>query len=243
MERHDANPRPASRFHSHHGANVTILDGGAVARRESSFANALTFSERPLLPGELFLLEIEQNERGWSGFLRLGLTQLDPDEQKYISVMFPLPQYALPDLTNLGQSWVYAVTKSHNNMYDHDPENASEEGSDDPMETQPNQGRSSILGAGEYIYTSRGRVLRSHLLPSQASCPTQLPTDVGSRVGLMYVPRSPYLADMHFVLNGEDQGPCCRDIPYGSRPLFAVVDVYGSTKQVRLVQLYGVWQQ
>lgn len=78
MARHSLVPRPASRFHPHHGANVSLLEGGAVARRESSFANALTFSERPLLPGELFLLEIEQNERGWSGYLRLGLTQLDP---------------------------------------------------------------------------------------------------------------------------------------------------------------------
>jgi hypothetical protein len=81
MARHELVPRPVSRFHRHHGANVSLLEGGAVARRESSFANALTFSERPLLPGELFLLEIEQNERGWSGFLRLGLTQLDPDSK------------------------------------------------------------------------------------------------------------------------------------------------------------------
>lgn len=47
------------------------------------------------------------------------------------------------------------------------------------------------------------------------------------------------LAEMHFIINGEDQGACTRDIPYDTRPLHAVVDVYGTTKEVKIVQLYG----
>lgn len=47
------------------------------------------------------------------------------------------------------------------------------------------------------------------------------------------------LAEMHFIINGEDQGACTRDIPYNTRPLHAVVDVYGTTKEVKIVQLYG----
>lgn len=57
----------------------------------------------------------------------------------------------------------------------------------------------------------------------------------------MYVPQAgcPDKAEMHFIINGEDQGVCGKDIPYKAGPLRAVVDVYGTTKQVRIVQLYG----
>lgn len=83
-------------FHSHHGSNIELDDGGVRATRKSSFANALAFSERPLAPGEIFLIQIEENETGWSGYLRLGLTQKNPDSK------FELPLYALPDLIQIG---------------------------------------------------------------------------------------------------------------------------------------------
>ncbi|XP_059488080.1 neuralized-like protein 2 [Neocloeon triangulifer] len=219
-----------SRFHPNHGANVNLIEDGVVARRDSSFANGLTFSATPILPGELFLVEIERNERGWSGFLRLGLTQLNPDG------LHPLPQYALPDLTNMGQTWVYGITKYRNYVYE--GEDAHAENWENENDRQPNS-QSSVLGVrGDTVFTAKGPVKMSMLLPSPVMSRGPCPTDEGSRVGLIYVPRTPELADMHFIINGEDQGPCCREIPYGAGPLYAVVDIYGSTKQVRLLQLY-----
>lgn len=240
---------PASRFHSYHGRNLILCDNNMVAYRKTSFAHALAFSEQPLLPGEIFLLEIAQNERGWSGHMRLGLTQHNP------GCHFPLPQYALPDLANMGHSWVFAI---------HNSEQDSEHLGSSPYERLDPS--SSVLGTGEHIYTSRGVIPRSMLLPTKrprasvggedsvtdfssegtslssgpGSCGKSsiLPTDVGSRIGVMYVTRG-QSADMHFIINGEDQ-LYATDIPHQDAPLYAVVDVYGTTKHVRIVQLYGV---
>ena len=44
---------------------------------------------------------------------------------------------------------------------------------------------------------------------------------------------------MHYIINGEDQGAFTRKLPYKEGPLYAVVDVYGTTKQVRIIQLNG----
>lgn len=64
---------------------------------------------------------------------------------------------------------------------------------------------------------------------------------LGSRIGVVFVPNpnDSSKAEMHFIINGEDQGPCTKDIPYKDGPLHAVVDVYGTTKQVKIIQLYG----
>ncbi|KAL8589344.1 hypothetical protein ACOMHN_052347 [Nucella lapillus] len=238
--------KPTTCFHPYHGQNIRLSNDNMVACRETSFAHALVFSEKPLMPGEIFLLEIEKTERGWSGHLRVGLTQLCPEEH------FELPQYALPDLANMGRSWISAVTKTHNRRFS----NHAAEGEETSFE--------SALGSSDVILTPRGKVHRSVLQPvcqsglrdragrdrlgpregpgtgvegfSQDSI---LPTDVGSRIGIMFKVKND-VARMHFIFNGEDQGPSDEVIPYRNGPLFAVVDVYGTTKQVRIVQLYGV---
>jgi len=65
---------------------------------------------------------------------------------------------------------------------------------------------------------------------------TLLATDVGTRIGVMYVPTSIDKAEMHFIINGEDHGACAKELPL-TDPFYAVVDVYGSTKCVKIIQL------
>lgn len=54
----------------------------------------------------------------------------------------------------------------------------------------------------------------------------------------MYIPTDDKEAEMHYIINGEDMGACVKRIPYKDAPLHVVVDVYGTTKKVRIVQLY-----
>lgn len=219
-----------TRFHTFHGANILLSDDNTVAFRKESFANALTFSERPLSPNELFLVEIEKNENGWSGNMRIGLTQLDP--QSVFVTEEGLPQYALPDLANKGRTWIYGITKTHNSVLEY-----SNYAGGNKTQFQ----RTTLFSPKDHIKTSRGVIPRSLLKPSvrNGSGLHMLPTDTGSKIGVIYVPTEHLKADMHFIINGEDQGACMRNIPYRDGPLHVVIDVYGTTKQVRIVQLYG----
>ena len=47
-------------FHHHHGSNIILCDDNTAAYRKASFANAITFSQRALMPGEIFCVEIEK---------------------------------------------------------------------------------------------------------------------------------------------------------------------------------------
>jgi len=262
---------PVKKFHNFHGQNIKLSHGNTVASRETSFAHALVFSEKPLQPGEIFLVEIEKTERGWSGHMRIGLTEVDPAKQPN-----NLPQYALPDLANLGRCWVSAVTKSRSRLQYYSPDN-------NPILVPPYQ--QSVLGDGEVISTPCGRVRRSLLQPSYSlfrssfvnnstNCQSSnsqytpaasannpfdgeepslkaakkliLATDMGSRIGVCFCPdETGTFARMHFIINGEDQGPSEEFIPLDGDSidcpqLYAVVDVYGTTKQVRLIELYKV---
>ncbi|XP_034563157.1 neuralized-like protein 2 [Notolabrus celidotus] len=97
-------------FHPIHGTNVQLDNSKTKATRVESFANGVCFSHHPLKPGEIFLIEIEEKELGWCGHLRVGLTSRNPRELEVV------PEYSIPDLTDIGDSWVFAITRNHNKV-------------------------------------------------------------------------------------------------------------------------------
>lgn len=231
------------RFHPHHGDNIILLRDRTVAFRKSSFADGIVFSARPLWPNELFMLEIDRNENGWSGHVRLGLTTVDPNTQPR------LPHYALPDMNASGRAWVYAITRHRQRVYDglngelvlpltrvplfsysvnSETQNDIQLGASSSAaygETSRVNGTESFLnGAGHVSSTAAaGR-------PSLSNDGIRLPTDVGSQIGVYYRLAPDGTAEMHYVINGVDQGPSAVGIPYNGREgprLYALVDVYG----------------
>lgn len=211
-----------TRFHRYHGYNLSLHEQDTVAHREMSFANAIVFGERSLSPGEVFLIEIESSENGWSGHIRLGLTQLDPDALQRGGHL--LPQCAIPDMVSnktMGESWICALTK-HQAWY------------------EANYLSKYFRLDGNHVFTSRGTFPISILRrPCADDKMDILPTDVGSRVGVLYLPCGHNMAIMHFIINGEFVVPLSRTIPYNDGPIRAVIDVYGATKRVRIVQVYN----
>lgn len=261
---------PMFRFHKNHGVNVKLLHDRQVARRSNSFANAITFSQTKLQPGEIFMVEIEEQEFGWSGHLRCGLTQHRPSRMVPIRVgstmydgvpqliefssesqqtqderYIPIPQYSMPDLTNLGKAWIFAVTKYRN-------------------KEQSPAGRSEGTGESDAFIERCGNVVRigrnvlplhflvsPDLIPIVVDCNSSddelasqkmFATSVGSRIGVTYDIRDNLETMekecfMHLLINGEDQGATRMDGAEIDQPFYATVDVYGTSKQVRIVQV------
>ncbi|XP_055854149.1 neuralized-like protein 4 [Episyrphus balteatus] len=74
---------PPLRFHSIHGKNAGISNGGLTASRPNSLAefnDAIVFSNRPLRQRELFEVVLETMVRHWSGNIEIGITGSRPDE-------------------------------------------------------------------------------------------------------------------------------------------------------------------
>ncbi|XP_072169640.1 neuralized-like protein 2 [Diadema setosum] len=251
---------PLYRFHENHGVNVRLSSDGEVAKRTTSFANAITFSEKPLQPGEIFMVEIDEQESGWSGHLRCGLTQHCPSKMMPVRHGEPfmptemtaegtealIPQYSMPDLTSMGRSWIFAITKHHNKV----PRTIQDD-DEEQVETS-----SFIQNCGNALQVGNKILPQSLLVKDFCNIALNTAhggqglgthngvrfhaTSIGSRIGITYEVQNVNAeckAYMHLIINGEDQGPSLMEEADLHSPFYAIVDVYGTTKQVRIVQL------
>lgn len=74
---------PEIHFHSVHGRNARITNGGKTASRPRAlveFNDAIVITNRSLRPGEMFSVVIERIVDRWSGSIEAGVTAIRPDD-------------------------------------------------------------------------------------------------------------------------------------------------------------------
>ncbi|VDO66923.1 unnamed protein product [Haemonchus placei] len=77
---------PQLGFHAVHGQNIVLQKGGRVARRKESFCKGLAFSNRPVTVNENVCIRLTEVSTSWSGVLRFGVTNVDPETYRTIQV-------------------------------------------------------------------------------------------------------------------------------------------------------------
>ncbi|XP_072315152.1 neuralized-like protein 4 isoform X4 [Eucyclogobius newberryi] len=78
------------RFHTLHGNNAVITNGGRTALRQNSrseFNDAIVISNRCLRDGELFEIVIQKMVDRWSGSIEAGVTAIRPEELEFPNTM------------------------------------------------------------------------------------------------------------------------------------------------------------
>lgn len=79
-QRHAANVNEPMPFHrTTRGRNITLSEDGTTASRvEDEYCNAYVFTERPLLPDDELVIQVEDISNHFTGGLTVGLTTNDP---------------------------------------------------------------------------------------------------------------------------------------------------------------------
>ncbi|KAG9337957.1 hypothetical protein JZ751_027294 [Albula glossodonta] len=99
-------------FHPNAKGSQIIMDlSQRAVKRQASFCNAITFSNRPVAVYEQVRLKITKKQSCWSGALRLGFTTKDPSRINPDS----LPKYACPDLVSQSGFWAKALPEEFAN--------------------------------------------------------------------------------------------------------------------------------
>lgn len=99
-------------FHpSTKGSQIVMDLSQRTVKRQASFCNAITFSNRPIAMYEQVRLKITKKQCCWSGALRLGFTCKDPSRINPDT----LPKYACPDLVSQRGFWAKALPEELSN--------------------------------------------------------------------------------------------------------------------------------
>ncbi|GAV08684.1 hypothetical protein RvY_18343 [Ramazzottius varieornatus] len=233
------------RFHTCQGRNVRLGENRTVATRVASFSDGLVFSEKPLRPNELFLVEVERNDLGWNGSLRIGITETDPAKRDCI------PRFALPDLVAEGTSWMYTLDRTEVDDELSSLLTVSESKLLKMLRNAPFGARLNFDALNprrrrqtknRHVSGHTNRLKYDQPIDNHSPLPEELskaPVAEGSRVGVFYTKEGEDLAFLYFVVNGECRGPYPFELDV-NQPLFAVCDIYGITKTIRIVPLYHV---
>uniref|UniRef100_A0A1I7Z3Z0 Neuralized n=1 Tax=Steinernema glaseri TaxID=37863 RepID=A0A1I7Z3Z0_9BILA len=97
------------KFHPVHGCNIILQRDGVIARRNESFCHGLAFSNRPIAVDEVVCIRFAEVGQSWSGFLRFGVTNIDPTSYREGE----LPKFACPDLTTKVGYWAKALPERY----------------------------------------------------------------------------------------------------------------------------------
>ncbi|KAJ8013984.1 hypothetical protein DPEC_G00035520 [Dallia pectoralis] len=93
-------------FHPSAKGSQIIMDiAQKTVKRQASFCNAITFSNRPIALYEQVRLKVTKKQCCWSGAVRLGFTSKDPSRINPDN----LPKYACPDLVSQNGFWAKAL--------------------------------------------------------------------------------------------------------------------------------------
>uniref|UniRef100_A0A3Q1G566 E3 ubiquitin-protein ligase NEURL1 n=1 Tax=Acanthochromis polyacanthus TaxID=80966 RepID=A0A3Q1G566_9TELE len=99
-------------FHpSTKGSQIVMDMSQRTVKRQASFCNAITFSNRSIAVYEQVRLKITKKQCCWSGALRLGFTSKDPSRINPDT----LPKYACPDLVSQSGFWAKALPEELSN--------------------------------------------------------------------------------------------------------------------------------